>query len=80
MKSFDVSKEAVEKRRDSLAKFEYEWCKREEKVFDDIILMRYAKFIDKIAPKNNSYYYDYAYEDEMQRERESWLDSRSRWS
>jgi len=80
MKSFDVSKEAAEKRRDSLAKYEYEWRKREEKVFDDIILMRYAKFIDKIAPKNNSYYYDYAYEDEMQRERESWLDSRSRWS
>ena len=80
MKSFDVSKDAAEKRRDSLAKYEYEWRKREEKEFDDIILMRYAKFIDKIAPKNNSYDYDYAYEDEIQKERDSWLDPRSRWS
>ena len=79
-KSFDVSNEAAEKRRQSLAKFDYEWRKREEKEYDDIILTRFTTFIDIIAPKKQIDYYDYAYEDEMQRERESWIDSRSRWS
>lgn len=80
MKSFGVSKEAAGKRRETLAKYEYEWRKREEKEYDDIILLRYASFIDKIAPRKYREYYDYSYEEARQKERDSWLDSRNRWS
>lgn len=78
--TFNVSYTAAERRRESLATTEYEWRKREEKKYDDIILMKYATFIDKIAPKNSRYYVDYGYEDNMQKLRDSWLDQRSRWS
>lgn len=80
MKSFGVSKEAAGKRRETLSKYEYEWRKREEKEYDNIILLRYAEFIDKIAPRKKWDYYDYLAEDERQRERDSWFDSRDRWS
>lgn len=80
MKAFEVSQKAAEKRKETLAKYEYEWRKREEKEYDDIIMMRYSSFTDAIAPKKNKdLYYDYEYEDSRQRERESWLDTRSRY-
>lgn len=80
MKSFDVSEKAAIKRRKTLAKYDYEWKKRAEKEYDDIILMRFAPFINKIAPIKTNSYYDYDYEESRQRERNSWLDTRTRWN
>lgn len=77
--SFDVSVDAAEKRRKTLSKYDYEWKKRAEKEYDDIILARFESFINKIAPKKNFSYFDYDYEDRRQREREFWLDPRGRW-
>lgn len=80
MESFNVSDEAADKRRKTLANTVYEWRSREEKEFDDIILMRYAQKINEIAPKPREYdYYDYEADYDKQKERDSWLDNRSRW-
>ena len=67
---FGVSEQAAEKRIETLAKTNYEWRSREEKAFDDIILMKYSAFIDGIKPKYS--YYDSDYEEEMQKQRDSW--------
>jgi len=75
-----VSKEAAEKRRSTLAKYDYEWRKRAEKEYDDLILWKYASTIDNIAPKRLKQYYDYDDEYGRQDERDFWLDTRSRWS
>ena len=80
MNTFKVSEEASRKRRATLAKYEYEWRRREEIEYDDIILTRFEPFIDKIAPKNVKLYYDYDYEESRQKERDSWMDSRCRWN
>lgn len=78
--SFSVSDDAADKRIKTLANTSYEWRSREEKEFDDIILQKYAHKLNEIAPitKNNNYY-DYDVEYNRQRERDTWLDSRSRW-
>lgn len=70
-KSFGVSGEAASKRRKSLAKYEYEWRSRSEKEFDDIILDKYASYINSIAPKKRDAY-DFEEELESQRRRDSW--------
>ena len=58
----------------------YEWRSREEKQDDDLILYKFAGKLDEIAPKPQHYkYYDPDEEYERQRERDSWLDPRSRW-
>ncbi len=81
MSAFEVSEDAALKRKNTLANTNYEWRSREEKEFDDIILMRYAKKLNEIAPKVRSYdYYDYEADITQQRERDSWLDTRSRWN
>lgn len=67
---FGVSEEAAKKRIETLAKTNYEWRSREEKEFDDIILTKYSAFIDSIKPRYS--YYDDDYEDDMQRQRDSW--------
>lgn len=79
MNTFNVSSEAANKRKQTLAKTTYEWRSREEKEYDDIILFRHNTMIESIAPKVN--YYSYSFEDDLEREQErnSWLDSRSRW-
>lgn len=80
MNSFDVSEDAAQKRKNTLANTTYEWRSREEKEFDDIILDRYAGKLDEIAPKPRNFdYYDYEADYDRQRERDSWLDPRSRW-
>lgn len=78
MKSFEVSDEAAIKRRKTLANTVYEWKSRAEKEYDDIIVLKYASMINRIAPKRISdYNFDEEYE--RQRERDSWYaDSRSR--
>lgn len=79
MKSFGVSEDAAQRRR-TLASHDYEWRKRAEKEYDDLILMKYAKVIDNIAPQKQNRFYDFEDEYECQMERNSWMDTRSRWS
>ena len=75
---FYVSDDAATKRKKTLATTIYEWKKRAEKEFDDIILFKYALFINKIASKRIDFY-DLDYELQRQRERDSFLDTRTRW-
>lgn len=79
VQSFAVSSEAARRRKRTLAGTEYEWHSREEKDFDDIILRRYEAILEKIAPQpqENSYSFEEDYIREQ--ERNSWMDSRSRW-
>ena len=67
---FGVSAQAADKRIETLAKTNSEWRSRDEKEFDDIILLRYADFLDKICPIQN--YYDFEDEYARQQERYSW--------
>ena len=79
--SFDVSEDAAIKRRKTLANTNPEWKSRAEQEYDDIILLRYATFLDVIAPKYDNKYSSYYYEDEyaLQERRNSWYDERGRW-
>lgn len=70
-KNFGVSQQAAEKRISTLAKTIYDWKSREEKEFDDIILLKYSKFINAVAPLNKNAY-DFEYEYEKQDERNNW--------
>jgi len=80
MNSFCVSDDAAQKRKHTLANTVAEWRSREESEFDDIILMKYTQILNVIAPKPREFsYYDYEDEYARQRERDSWLDSRTRW-
>lgn len=67
---FGVSEDAAKKRIETLARTNYEWRSREEKMFDDIILTKYSDFIEKIKPSYS--YYDLDYEEELQQQRNSW--------
>lgn len=69
--SFGVSNEAADRRRSTLSKYPYEWKAREEKEYDDIIRLKYADYINCIAPKK-SFTYDIEEELESQRMRDSW--------
>lgn len=71
--AFGISSQAADKRIETLAKSNSEWHSRAEKEFDDIILLRYANFLNKICPILN--YYDYDFEDEfaLQQERNQWF-------
>lgn len=68
--NFGVSGKAAEKRINTLAKTNTDWYSRAEREFDDIILMKYSAYLDKICPKCNSY----NFEDEFERQcaRDSW--------
>lgn len=68
--TFQVSKEAAEKRLATLAKTNYEWKSREEKTFDDVIMLKFFAFIENICPQKG--FYDYEYEEEMQNQRDRW--------
>jgi len=72
IKNFEVSKTAADKRIETLAKTAIEWRSRQEKEFDDIILYKYATFIDAVCPKHKNYF---SFEDEYERqcERDSWF-------
>ncbi len=79
IRSFDVSPEAAQKRINTLSKTVYEWRSRTENCYDDIILKRYAEYLNMIAPKpiQSSYYFEDDYKREL--ERNDWIDTRSRW-
>lgn len=68
--NFEVSSLAADKRLTTLSKIQPEWHKYKEKEYDDIILMRFAEFINTIAPKPIDYFF--SDEDERQRERDTW--------
>ena len=68
--TFDVSWEAADKRLGTLAKTNSEWHSRSEKEFDDIILLKYADFLNKVCPLPN--YFDFEDEYSRQQERDSW--------
>ncbi len=68
--TFGVSAQAAEKRIETLAKTNSEWHSRTEKEFDDIILLRYDNFLNKICPVRN--YYDFDDEYTRHQERCTW--------
>lgn len=74
MRTFGVSHEVAEKRKNTLANTKSEWRSREEKEYDDIILLKYSTTLDQIAPKR--VFYDFEWDLERQRERDSWLSMR----
>ncbi len=80
IQSFDVSREAAQKRRSTLARTNYEWRSREESRYDDIILKKYADMLNRIAPLPRQYFYSFEDDYEREQERSSWLDTRSRWN
>ncbi|MGB4985001.1 MAG: ImmA/IrrE family metallo-endopeptidase [Erysipelotrichaceae bacterium] len=67
---FGVSRQAANKRIETLAKTNIEWFSRSQKEYDDIILFKYARFLDNVCPQSNLY----SYEDELlfQEERSKW--------
>ena len=68
--NFEVSSPAADRRLTTLSKIQPEWHKYKEKEYDDIILLRFAEFIDTIAPKPIDYLF--SDEEERQRERDTW--------
>lgn len=68
--TFGVSLQAADKRIETLAKTNMEWRSKTEKEFDDIILLKYADFLDTICPIRC----EFDFEDEFirQQERNSW--------
>lgn len=69
---FNVSKMAAEKRIQTLAKTMTEWRSRQEKEFDDIILFKFAHFINDIYSRYQKKHFDFEEEYERQQERDSW--------
>ena len=72
MTAFRVSEQAADKRIETLSKTNYEWRSRAEKEFDDVILMKFASFMNRVYPQRRDYY-DFDYEEEMQNKRNGWL-------
>jgi hypothetical protein len=63
----------------TLANTIYEWKSRAEREYDDIIILKYASMINKIAPKGQNEF-DFEEEYYLQKERDSWcMDPRTRW-
>lgn len=69
MKNFGASAPAASHRVKTLNSRFY--LTADEKIFDDIIVEKYRKFIDKVAPKKLEYSYS-CWDDPMQKERDSW--------
>lgn len=64
--NFGVSAQAEDKRIETLARTNVEWRSKAEKEFDDIILIKYADFLNRICPVRNTY----DFEDEYIRQQE----------
>lgn len=69
--SFNVSKEAANKRIATMYKINPDFRSKDEKEFDDLIVLKYKTFLDSIMPEKNQYNW---FEDEYERqmEREQW--------
>ena len=71
MQHFGVSETAAKKRIETLAKTTIQRRSFQEREFDDIILYKFAAFINSICtPRKN--YFDFEDEYARQRERDSW--------
>lgn len=68
---FGVSAQAADKRIETLARTNVEWRPKWEKEFDDIILIKYASFLNRICPIRSVY----NFEDEYicQQKRNAWF-------
>lgn len=67
MECFGLSEEAAKKKMTYLNKYGFEHSNE----YDDVVLMQFKSYIDKIyPPKTKSFYDDYF--DELDRERENW--------
>lgn len=77
--TFGVSAEAANKRRSTLGHERCDWYFKTGSEYNDLVLIKYADFLERIAPPLQ--HYPYSFEDDYERdcERYSWLDSRSRW-
>jgi len=67
---FGVSAPAANKRINTLSKTNFEWRSHAERQYDDIILLKFATFLDNIRPRN--LFFDFDYELELQNKRDSW--------
>ena len=67
--AFGVSEPAAERRIKTLKRNIY--LSTEEKLFDDIIVEKFKRFIDRVAPKKMEYSYS-CWDDPMEKERELW--------
>lgn len=72
---FGLSKSAAETRLRTYRKLTTwkDFSRNDTMSFDDIVLRKFKKFIDSIAPYRMSYKESYEYEEEMQAKRDSWL-------
>ncbi len=73
---FGVSREAAEKRMNTLQKA-YGWNERRRSRDDDFslgdcIIERFCAFIDSVAPLKHSYTYSFEREYDMEMERQGW--------
>lgn len=68
--NFGVSEPAAQRRINTLTRTVAEWRSKSEREFDDIILMKYAEFLDNICPKRNMFNFEDEYE--RQRVRDRW--------
>lgn len=71
MQHFKVSATAAQKRIETLAKTNAEWRSRQEKQYDDLIVLRHNAFINAICPLRKNLF---SWEDEyqLQLKRDSW--------
>jgi len=75
---FDVSNDTAIIQLKNLRKSVYR--KDYEKEFDDLILLKYAKILNKIIPLEQSAYFNDYNNYRLQTERDSWsVDERTRW-
>lgn len=68
--TFGVSITAAQKRIETLAKTSAEWRNRQEREYDDIILLRHESFVNSVCPIRTIFNYEDEYE--LQRQRDSW--------
>lgn len=66
---FGVSKEAAEKRIQTLNKINWNWRSDEEKWFDDCIIQKFSDFLNKVKPTQKDYTEEMF---DLEQERASW--------
>lgn len=77
MKLFDVSKDAAQKRINSLAKTYDQWQSRKITEYDDTILCKYGTFLDSVKRDYSSCYSFFEEDYAKEIERNGWIDNRS---
>ena len=70
--NFGVSGDAAQRRIHTLSVTNEEWRSKSEREYDDIILMKYDAFINKVCPRPFNPLYSFDDELDRQRVRDSW--------